>query len=76
MTLPKNPVMYLKLSDRMMMGDIKPIMEKHHGNTPVCLYFEDTKERLMTDKNHGVTLTNALVAELCDTLGSENVKIK
>ena len=76
MTIPERPVLYLKLSDRVMIGEVRPVMEKHSGQTPVCLYFEDTKERLMTDKNHGVTLTNALVAELCDTLGSESVKIK
>ena len=69
-------VLYLRLSDRAMVSDIKPILDSHPGEGRVCLYFADTKERLMTDKSHGVEFTNELIRELYDALGAENVRIK
>ncbi len=71
-----NAVLYLRLSDKSDLDEIKDILAKYKGTNTVCLYFEDTSERVMTDKNHGVSLTNELVTELWDLIGADNVRIK
>lgn len=74
--LPKEKKLYLRLSDRQMMGDISRILSEYKGEIPVYLYFEDTGDRLMSDKNNGIELTNELTEKLFELLGGENVKIK
>lgn len=76
LALPKEPKLYMRLSDRNMMKEITPILADHSGVTPVCLYFEDTGEKLMSDKSRGASLTNELIRKLCELLGGENVRIK
>lgn len=76
MQLPQNAVMYLRLSDKSLMPDVTAALKSHRGNSRVCLYFEDTGEKVMSDTNHGVAISNELVTELWDVLGADNVRIK
>ena len=76
LSLPANPRLYLRLTDRLMVSEISPVLEGHKGQAQVCLYFEDTAQRLMTDSNHGVIICNELIEELIELIGGENVKIK
>ena len=59
-----------------MIAELKPILEQHRGEGYLCLYCEDTGEKLVADKAHGVTLSNDLMAQLGDMIGFENVKIR
>lgn len=72
----KNATLYLRLADRGMADEVMEILREYHGESKVCLYFEDTLERVMTDKNHGVRLANELITKLWDLIGADNVKIK
>ncbi len=76
MNLPQNPRLYVKLSDKAMIKELKPLLHKHRGDGYLCLYCEDTGEKLVADKAHGVKLTNELVGELSDILGFDNVRIR
>lgn len=76
LSLRGDNTLYLRLADRSSMDEVKGILAKHKGENTVCLYFEDTAQRIMTDKNHGVSLTNKLITELWDLLGADNVRIK
>ncbi len=76
MTLPKQPRLYLRLADKAMVEEVTDILSRHRGSLSVCLYFENTGEKVMTDSNHGVNLSDKLVMELCDALGADNVRIR
>ena len=76
MSLPQNPKLYVRISDRAMLKEIKPVLGKHSGKGYLCIYCEDSGEKLVADKSHGVQLSNNLVAELCDTIGFDNVRIR
>ncbi len=76
MSLPQNPRLYVRLADKGMIKEIKPILDRHSGDGYLCLYCEDTGEKLVADKDHGIRLSNSLVAELCDILGFDNVRIR
>ena len=69
-------VLYLRLSDKSLTAEVKSALQKHKGGSRVCLYFEDSGEKVMTDKDHGVSLSNELVTELWDILGADNVRLK
>ncbi len=76
MSLPQNPVLYIRLSDKGMLAEIKPILSENKGTNLLCVYFEDSGQRLMTDSGHGVNISNSLIAKLYDTVGIDNVKVK
>ena len=76
MLVPKEAKLYLKLSGRNMLGEITGILSSAKGQNAVYLYFEDTGERLVSDKANGVMVSNELIKKLTETLGSENVKLR
>ena len=67
--------LYIKLTDRNRYSEVSPILSAHKGDSDVCIYFEDTNEKIISDKNHGVKLDNDLIEELWNLLGAENVKV-
>ena len=74
--VPQKAVLYLRLSDGLMLPEAKKVLSEYPGRNRVCIYFEDSGKRVMTDDSHGVSLTNDLLAEMFDVFGQDNVKIK
>lgn len=67
---------YVRLSDKGELGGVQKVFSHYRGQTPVCVYFEDSGTAVRSDASHGVRLCNELALELCGIVGLENVKIK
>ena len=52
------------------------IAKEFSGTTPVCLYFEDTKERLTAPDNLKITASDEAISKLKESFGMDNVVIK
>ncbi len=74
LAVPDTGTLYLRLSGRDMYRDVMDFIKLHRGTSPLCLYFEDTGEKVVTDKDHGIKLSNELITGLWDLLGPDNVK--
>ena len=74
----KKPTVYIRMSTRSaeLLGAYKDILIKHHGTTPVCLYFEDTKERLWAPDNMKIATDDVSLARLKECFGEKNVVLK
>jgi len=68
--------LYIRLSDAQQGKEVGPILKHYPGASPVCLYFEDSGKRAVTDKDHGAKICNELITELWNTFGADNVRIK
>ena len=55
---------------------IKPVLTAHRGSVPVCIYIEETKSTAMAPRTLWVTPEDALLNNLRDMLGHENVVLK
>jgi len=55
---------------------IQNILRLHHGNSPVCLFFENSKKMIRTREEWWVNLESGVVDELITLLGEERVYIK
>ncbi|MBR3791993.1 MAG: DNA polymerase III subunit alpha [Clostridia bacterium] len=69
---------YIKLPERtqdILKQYIKSI-ENFKGDTPVCLYFEKTKERLMAPNDMKINATDDAINALKSCFGEENIIIK
>ena len=55
---------------------IKPVLAAHRGSVPVCIYIEETKSTAMAPRTLWVTPEDALLNNLRDMLGHENVVLK
>ncbi len=66
--------LYIRITDRDNVKNVTDIISDYKGKSRVCLLFEDTGERVMSDERHGVTLCNGLIKKLWETVGAENVK--
>ena len=54
--------------------EIKKILAKYHGKTPVIIYCTETKKKLEAPESLKIKLSDELLAALKDVLGEENVK--
>lgn len=55
---------------------IKPLLAGHHGSVPVCIHIEESRTTAMAPQSLWVNPEEALLAELGETLGEENVVLK
>ena len=57
-------------------GQITAILRKYHGDVPVYIYDEKTKQKMKADRINWVTGEDALCEELRLLLGEKNVALK
>lgn len=69
---------WLKLAEgqEVPFGQITAILRKYHGNVPVYIYDEKTKQRMKADRINWVTGEEELCEELRLLLGEKNVALK
>ncbi len=68
--------LYVRLADRDMLKGLLDITSKYKGNSDICVYFDDTKNLVRSQKENNVNICASLVNELCDKYGYDNIKIK
>jgi DNA polymerase-3 subunit alpha len=70
--------LYLKIqnTDKTFLQQIQRVLKNFPGHTPVYLYFPKEKKMARTNTDFWVDLTQPVVEELTQVLGSEQVKIK
>ena len=73
----KEKKLYLKLRDRdiVIMNKIKEILRKKRGRTPVYIYIESEKRKLLADKDLWIKIDESIIKELKDILGKDSIKI-
>jgi len=73
----KTKKMYLKLKDRdkTVMDRIKEILKKRRGKTPVYLYIESEKTKLLANKDLWVRIDEEIIKELKEIIGKDSIKI-
>lgn len=64
----------LRITDRSVLPALKALLKSHHGQTPVYVYFADTKTNTLSDKSMWVNPDSGIWDKLVDLLGAENVK--
>ena len=66
---------YIRLPqrDNGCLAKFKEIAEAHHGNTPVCLYFEREKQKLIAPKEMYINPAGDTMSILKSTFGDDNV---
>ena len=74
--LPKSVWLKLSSDREVSLDKITPILKKYHGEIPVYIYREKTKEKMKADRRYWVTGEEALCEELELLLGSKNVALK
>ncbi len=74
----KQQVLYIKLSERTqeVLNLYKTSISDFKGNTPVCLYFEKTGERLMAPEDMRINPTVDAINALKQCFGEKNVVLK
>lgn len=55
--------------------NIKPILKKHSGNTPVIVYFESSKQKALADRKLWIHPNDELLKLLQERLGEDCIKI-
>ncbi len=68
--------LYIKLKSKDMLDDIIGITEHFRGDTPVVVYFEDTKSAFMSPKEQNVSVCDTLMDKLWQKTGKDNVILK
>ena len=63
-----------KLGKDYLLNSVLEIMAKYSGNTPLCLYFEESGKALNAEKDKFVDASPALLQELINILGEDCVK--
>ncbi|WP_432665895.1 DNA polymerase III subunit alpha [Wukongibacter baidiensis] len=69
--------LYIKLSNRdnEMMNRIKKVLQKRRGKTPVYLYIESEKTKLLADKDLWVEIDEEIIKELKAIIGKDSIKV-
>ena len=67
--------LYLRINDRNKLNAVKKILFEHKGNTPVYVYFNDTKTNTIANKDMWVILSSTLIDRLKGILGEDNVVV-
>ena len=72
------PTLFIKCEKRSneVLEKYSEIAKRFSGDTPVCLYFAEEKQRLMAPKNLYVDGSEAVISELKAVFGGENVALK
>lgn len=75
--LKRSRKMYLKLRnrDKAIMSRIKEILQKRKGSTPVYLYIESEKVKLLADKGLWVEIDEEMIRELKKVIGEDAIKV-
>lgn len=75
--LRRQKKMYLKLRDRdtIIMKRIKQVLQKRKGTTPVYLYIESEKVKLLADKDLWVEIDEEVIDELKKIIGKDSIKV-
>ena len=75
---PKEQVLYIKFAERT--NEILTLYKEkaalYKGNTPVCLYFEKSGERLMAPQDMRINPTKEAIDDLIECFGDKNVVLK
>ncbi len=73
-----NKTAYIKLSQKTadIMSRVMSVLGSVRGDTAVCLYFAQTKERLMAPDSFKVSTDDASISLLRENFGDENVVVK
>ncbi len=74
----KKQILYIKLSQRTqdVLNIYKNTAIKFKGNTPVCLFFENSGERLMAPEDLHINPTDDAINELKKCFGDKNIVLK
>jgi DNA polymerase III subunit alpha len=79
-TVETNNVLYLKIKknqeQREFLHGLKKLLNNHNGDTPVVLYYEETRKSIRLGKEDYVRPTPLLLEEVQSLLGSDNVILK
>ena len=69
--------LYLKLknTEESNFAEVKKVLSKYQGQTPVIIYCTDTNKKLEAPKQLWVAPVSRLISSLSDILGQENVKL-
>ena len=67
--------LYLRIYDKEKIDEVKNILRRHKGSTPVYVYFDKEKRNTIADRSMWVIISSALLDELKDVIGEENVVI-
>lgn len=54
---------------------IKPLLRQYHGNIPVIIYVESTRQRLVAEKNLWITKNDELIEALKNVFGDGAIKM-
>ena len=73
---PKSVWLKLAEGQEVPFGQITAILRKYHGNVPVYIYDEKTKQKMKADRINWVTGEEELCEELRLLLGEKNVALK
>ena len=75
---PKEQILYIKFTERTneSLNIYKEKAALYKGNTPVCLYFEKSGERLMAPKDMQINPTKEAINALIECFGDKNVVLK
>ena len=75
---PKKQILYIKFTERTneSLNLYKEKAALYKGNTPVCLYFEKSGERLMAPKDMQINPTKEAINALIECFGDKNVVLK
>ena len=65
-----------KLGKDFLLDRVMDILHKYKGNSPLCLYFEETGKALNANPENYINPTAQLIRELSDFLGEDCVKLK
>ena len=73
---PQSVWLKLAVGQKVPFGQITAILRKHHGDVPVYIYDEKTKQKMKADRINWVTGDDDLCEELRLLLGEKNVALK
>ncbi|SHK53959.1 DNA polymerase III subunit alpha [Paramaledivibacter caminithermalis] len=73
----RNKKVYIKLKyrDTEMINRIKNILKKRKGRTPVYIYIESERRKLLANKDLWIKIDDSIIRELRDILGNDAIKI-
>ena len=75
---PSSGKLYIKfaLGKDFLLQQVKEILKKSSGNTPVYIFIEETRQTFVADSEFSVNPSDALLAELKEFLGEDCVVLK
>ena len=74
--IPSSVWLKLAAGQSVPFGQITAILRKYHGDVPVYIYDEKTRQKMKADRINWVTGEDALCEELRQLLGEKNVALK